>query len=157
ARTAALVDAFMHADAELVREAPDIAAKLDSLDACSDSERLRETTPLPDDDEQAATISRLSLQLEQLAAALDTGRTDALLDQARELSRNADATGYAPLRIDAALLLADVEESEVSPRQSLEPTQAAYYLALQEALIDRAAHAAVKMLWRTWSSEPLSP
>ncbi|HVH99774.1 MAG TPA: serine/threonine-protein kinase [Enhygromyxa sp.] len=157
ARVAALVDAFMQADAELVREAPTIVAKLDSLASCSDSERLRAATPLPDDAELAATISSLSLQIEALAARLDTGHTLELLTQARELASNAEQTGHAPLRVDAALLVADIEEVEISPRQSLATTEAAYYLALQEDLIDRAALAAVKIMWRTSAADPLSP
>jgi serine/threonine protein kinase/tetratricopeptide (TPR) repeat protein len=157
ARVAGLVEAFMAADVELVREAPSIVAKLESLDGCSNAERLLGETPLPTDEATAASISRLRLQLEVLSARADTRRTDSLVTEARALAVAADETGYAPLRVDARMLVATAEEIEVELQRSLASTQAAYYLALQENLIDRAALAAVAIMWRTSLSEPLSP
>ncbi len=157
ARVAGIVEAFIAADAELVRKAPDIVASLEPLDECSDSERLRAVTPLPSDPQAAETIAELTLRLEALAARVDTGRTSFLLPEARELQAEADTTGYAPLRVDAMLLVAKIEETQAGPRQSLETTRAAYYLALQEGLSRQSAVAALEMMWRTSLSEPLSP
>jgi serine/threonine protein kinase/tetratricopeptide (TPR) repeat protein len=157
ARVTGLVDAFMAADAELVREATSIVAKLESLDACSDAERLLASTPLPSDPAAAASVSQLSLQLEALNARADTGRTGSLVNEARELAGAADWTGYAPLMVDARLLLARTQEIDVDLQESLASTQAAYYLALEKDLIDRAALAAVAIMWRTSLTDPLSP
>ena len=122
----------MQADAELVLEAPTIVGKLERLDTCSDVERLLAVTPLPADPGTAARVASLSLQVESLAARSDTGRMDSLLEQARALAREADEIGYAPLQIDAWLLVADAEESVLGPAPSLETTRRAYYLALQK-------------------------
>ncbi len=157
ARVTGIIEAFMEADAELVREAPSIVGKLERLDACSDAERLLAATPPPADAETAMRVASLSLRIESLAALGDTGRTESLLADARALAVEADATGHAPLRVDAALLVADIEEYELDPAASLETTRRAYFLALQEDLIAQAALAAVEMMWRTSTSDPVSP
>lgn len=157
ARVAGIIEAFMQADVELVREAATIVGKLEPLAACSDADRLLAAAPLPSDAETAATVASLSLRIESLAARGDTGRIESLLSEARALAREADATAYAPLQVDARLLVADAEEFELGPDASLETTRAAYFLALQEDLIAQAAVAAVEMLWRTSSSDPMSP
>jgi serine/threonine protein kinase len=105
----ALVDLFVHADAEIVEDAPDAVSKLSDVRACSDTAALLAKVPLPHDDHTRAAATTLRAHLAQLKALLDAGRATKALPFALRYRDDAIALGYAPLVGEAWFLLGDAK------------------------------------------------
>jgi tetratricopeptide (TPR) repeat protein len=105
----ALVDLFVHADAELVEDARDAVSKLSDVRACADTAALLGRVPLAHDEHTRAAAAALRDHLAQLKALLDAGRAKEALPFGLRYRDDAIALGYAPLVGEAWYLLGDAK------------------------------------------------
>ncbi len=127
-QVAGLVDLLTEADAELVRDAPQLVAELPELAACDDLEGLRAVAP------PSPTIAKDVAALRETVAGLDA-RVDAtryveVEPELAGLREAADALGYVPLQAEVALLEARTLVGLDRHELGLEAVLRSYELAL---------------------------
>jgi serine/threonine-protein kinase len=101
----ALIDLFVHADAEIVEDAPDTVSKLSDVRACSDTAALLARVPLPHDEQTRTAAATLRGHLAEVEALLAAGRATQALPLALRYRDDAVSLAYAPLIAEAWYLL----------------------------------------------------
>jgi len=105
---AALVEVLAAADGAVVDKAVRATSDLEPIDGCADPEQLKVAVAPPSDPALAARVRELDARLARLTALRTVGKYKPTIDEAKILARDADATGYAPLRARASYLLGDL-------------------------------------------------
>jgi len=106
----ALLQTYAEATPAIVKDAVSLAHGLDSIDACADTERVRNRIQLPKDPRVRARVRELQGDLERARAMLEAIDREgakklaaATLDEIRPL-------GFAPLEAEALGLVAEIDE-----------------------------------------------
>jgi serine/threonine-protein kinase len=114
---AALVDAFVHADAITVEKAVAAVEQLGDPGACANARLLLDATPPPR--ERTQQISQIRDQVAQVAALQRSGHFKEGLPKSEQVAQDAQKTGYAPLEAEALLwrgrLLYDGDGKSLAP------------------------------------------
>jgi hypothetical protein len=101
----ALVDAFAHADAKVVRKAVAATFALPSLDNCTDARALK-AGALPTDEPRRSRVLSLRARLAKLWAMAASGQDWQALKPMGALVDEARAAGHEPLLVEALLIYA---------------------------------------------------
>ncbi len=132
---------------ELVDRASRAAAALAEPDDCLDVQALAQGVQLPEDPELAQAVTRARAEIDTAVALMRTGNADAALPAAREAFAAAEATAFAPVQSEAALVLARVQERLGDLEAATETMEHAYFEAVGAEAHDAAAQAATRLVW----------
>ncbi len=116
-------------DANAVENAVAAASTLPSVDECADASALAERMPLPSDPAARTRIEATHAELDRVRALRDAHRLQEARADAEATRRQADATGFAPVRAEAALLHGDILRSFGDPAAAEPLQEAAQYAA----------------------------
>lgn len=97
----AVVVQLADADASSLSHVQTAMATLPALTRCAQAQQLRTRVELPRDAAQARAVAQVQSELSDVAAQLSFGRYQEALRAIGRLRRDADATGYAPVRATA--------------------------------------------------------
>jgi tetratricopeptide (TPR) repeat protein len=132
------------ADAEALDNAVQAVAALPSLDECADTRALTERMPLPADTAARARIDAVRAELDHARALGEAKRMQDARKAAEDARAHADATGFAPVRAEAAFLLGSLIHDFGEP-SAAEPLTDAMRFAEQARDDWLAAEAAVEL------------
>jgi tetratricopeptide (TPR) repeat protein/predicted Ser/Thr protein kinase len=105
---AALLEAWQHADAQIVGHAPLAAANLSPVRVCTSEAWLAHRVEPPPDSRDAERVKQLRAQLYRIAALRLSGNFRAAADAAQLLLGEAEQLGWAPLRAEARVELGEL-------------------------------------------------
>ncbi|MCA9651114.1 MAG: serine/threonine protein kinase [Myxococcales bacterium] len=142
----AQVDVLAHADREVVDRAVTAVASLPGLDRCADAEALQAEVPPPDDPATAQRVIELDERLAEASALERAGKYEEGLVIAEPVTTEAQALGYAPLRVRALLLRGGLERGAGRYAEAEASLERAYDLALEQRMPDEAASAASSLV-----------
>jgi eukaryotic-like serine/threonine-protein kinase len=144
---AGLVAVLTDADAELVRDAPELVADLPELDACADPDALVAITPPAS--EIAGEVDEIREALAGVFAQVDAGHYAAVIDELAGLRERAEATTYAPLLAEVLLVDSRARYGLGQSRDAgLDELVRSYELALASGDDRQAAAAAIEAMRR---------
>jgi tetratricopeptide (TPR) repeat protein len=100
---------FAHADGDVVDNAVSAAGALGTLELCSDPRLLRNVLPPPDDATAREEVSRIRGGIADAKALHDLGNEKSAAASLRALVADARRVRYAPVLVEALVLLAEIE------------------------------------------------
>ncbi|HZS37295.1 MAG TPA: serine/threonine-protein kinase, partial [Polyangia bacterium] len=142
-------------DAEALANAIHAASALPPVDECADARALTERVPAPRDAAALAAIDAARAHLDRARALGDARRLREARAQAEQARAEAEATGFLPVRAEAALLLGRLIHEFAEPG-AVAPLQDAARLA-EQARDDRLAADAMIELTGAMADGGLAP
>jgi|GEM_PF-3413536 len=130
---APVVALVMAPDAEVIARASSLTETLPAPERCGDIAGLGALPPLPPAEAARTEIEKLREELATYEAALVAGRAEQVRAEVLAVQRRADATGYAPMKARARLLLGRLEVSAAHYAEGI----AALHVAAQAATAAR--------------------
>jgi tetratricopeptide (TPR) repeat protein/tRNA A-37 threonylcarbamoyl transferase component Bud32 len=97
----ALVDVFLHADADIAKHAAEATSSLEPISLCSSIKRLQAVPPPPDDPAQRRRLVQLRSLLARGRALREAGKRADAVAVLRPLVTEAQAVGYVPFEAEA--------------------------------------------------------
>ena len=120
-------------DAEVISRASSLTETLPAPERCGDIAGLGALPPLPPAEAARTEIEKLREELSTYEAALVAGRAEQVRGAVMAAQRRADATGYAPIKARAQLVLGRLEVSAAHYAEGI----AALHVAAQAATAAR--------------------
>ena len=125
----ALTDAFLEATPTAVENAREGVSRLPDIAACGDREALMETVAPPSDPEARKIVGRVRASLAQAKARDITGKWALALELANDALVAADKVDYPPLKADALLVVAGIQQQRGEHSLAMAALQQAAELA----------------------------
>jgi tetratricopeptide (TPR) repeat protein len=138
----ATLSALQSADAVAIDNAPDAVSGFSPLDRCTQTERLLETTPRPTDPATLEALEAVEARYDALAAQINLGHYEDVLEDARALAKDAEALEYAPILYKSLSVLGDAESEAGTDSAATLAFERALHAAIAAGDSDVAAAAA---------------
>ncbi len=142
----AAASALLEPHGDALAQAVEAAHALPSPQLCADDSRVAVQFSTPDDPTQATVIADLRRRLARIHAQQRAGHYAQAHADAIAVQTEADATGHPPVRVEAALRKAELDEYLGDYATAASTTRAAFALAEQHQLDTLALRAATRLV-----------
>ncbi len=141
----ATLSALESADAVAIDNASDAVGEFSSLESCTQAERLLDAAPRPTDPAELEALEALEARHDALAAQINLGHYEDVLDDARALAKDAEAVGYAPALYQCLTALGHAESEAGTDTAAADAFERALHAAIAADDTDASATAAISL------------